>query len=111
MPAGPYPKRRAAAAARLEGLWGGGKSAPLTAQEQAERAALEAMPEGAIETREMPEVKDWSSAERGRFSRPVKRQITLRLDADVSDFFERAGKGCQTRVNEALRACVERHRE
>ena len=84
---------------------------PLTVQEQAELAALEAMPEGAIETGEMPEVKDWSRAERGRFYRPVKRQITLRLDADVIDFFERGGKGYQTRMNEALREWVERHRD
>ena len=68
------------------------------------------MPEDAIDTREMPEVRDWSGAERGRFYRPLKRQITLRLDADVVDFFERGGKGYQTRINEALRVWVEQHR-
>jgi uncharacterized protein (DUF4415 family) len=57
----------------------------------------------------MPEVKDWSGAQRGRFYRPAKRQITLRLDADVVDFFERGGKGYQTRMNEALRQWVEEH--
>jgi uncharacterized protein (DUF4415 family) len=87
-----------------------GNSEPLTAQQQAELAALETMPESAIDTREMPEVKDWSRAERGRFYRPIKRQITLRLDADVVDFFERSGKGYQTRMNEALRAWIEQHR-
>lgn len=85
-------------------------SDPLTRQERAELAALEAMPEDAIDTREMPEIRDWSGAERGRFYRPVKRQITLRLDAEVVDFFERGGKGYQTRINEALRAWVEQHR-
>ena len=82
----------------------------MTRQERAELAALEAMPEDAIDTREMPEIRDWSGAERGRFYRPVKRQITLRLDAEVVDFFERGGKGYQTRINEALRAWVEQHR-
>jgi uncharacterized protein (DUF4415 family) len=82
----------------------------LTPEERAELAALETMPEDAIDTREMPEVRDWSGAERGRFYRPLKRQITLRLDADVVDFFERGGKGYQTRINEALRVWVEQHR-
>jgi uncharacterized protein (DUF4415 family) len=88
-----------------------GNSEPLTRQEQSELAALEAMPESAIDMHEMPEVEDWSRAERGRFYRPVKRQITLRLDADVVDFFERGGRGYQTRMNEALRAWVEQHRD
>jgi uncharacterized protein (DUF4415 family) len=87
-----------------------GSSEPLTERQRAELAALEALPEDAIDTREMPEIKDWSEAERGRFYRPVKRQITLRLDADLVDFFERAGKGYQTRMNEALREWVELHR-
>lgn len=86
-----------------------GNSEPLTPRQRTELAALEAMPESAIDTHQMPEVKDWSGAERGRFYRPVKRQITLRLDADVVDFFERGGRGYQTRMNAALRQWVERH--
>lgn len=87
-----------------------GGSDSLTPEERAELAALEAMSEDAIDTREMPEIRDWAGAERGRFYRPLKRQITLRLDADVVDFFERGGKGYQTRINEALRVWVEQHR-
>ena len=86
-----------------------GNSEPLTEHEKAELAALETMPEGAIDARDVPEVRDWSTATRGRFYRPIKRQITLRLDADVIDFFERGGKGYQTRMNEALRAWVRQH--
>ena len=41
-----------------------GNSEPLTPRERAELAALEAMPESAIDTRAMPEVEDWSKAER-----------------------------------------------
>ena len=82
----------------------------MTPEERAELAALEAMSEDAIDTREMPEIRDWAGAERGRFYRRLKRQITLRLDADVVDFFERGGKGYQTRINEALRVWVEQHR-
>ncbi len=35
--------------------------------------------------------------------RPIKRSITLRLDADVVDWFKKAGRGYQTRINRALR--------
>ena len=35
--------------------------------------------------------------------RPVKKPVTLRLDADVLEWFRRDGRGYQTRINEALR--------
>ena len=36
-----------------------------------------------IDTSDIPEILDWSDAKRGMFYRPVKQQITLRVDADV----------------------------
>ena len=36
--------------------------------------------------------------------RERKKAITLRVDADVLDFFQRKGEDYQTRMNEALRA-------
>jgi uncharacterized protein (DUF4415 family) len=38
--------------------------------------------------------------------RPIKRSITLRLDADVVDWFKKAGRGYQTRINRALRGLM-----
>ncbi len=35
--------------------------------------------------------------------RPVKKPVTLRLDADVLEWFQRNGRGYQTRINVALR--------
>ena len=35
--------------------------------------------------------------------KPVKRPVTLRLDADVLAWFQQAGRGYQTRINRALR--------
>jgi uncharacterized protein (DUF4415 family) len=35
--------------------------------------------------------------------KPVKKPITLRLDADVLAWFQRGGRGYQTRINRALR--------
>ena len=83
----------------------------LTAAEQrAELAALAALPDEAIDTTDIPEVRDWSGAKRGVFYRPVKQQLTLRLDADVIDWFRKQakGKGYQTDMNRALREYVVR---
>lgn len=60
----------------------------LTPAQQAEIDALAALPEPGIETREMPEVLDWSGARRGLFFRPIKQQLTLRIDADVIAWFK-----------------------
>ena len=83
----------------------------LTPRQQAELEALDRMPDGRIDMSEAPEITDWSSARRARFYRPVKRQLTLRIDADVVDWFKRhpRGRGYQTHINEALRAYVEQH--
>jgi uncharacterized protein (DUF4415 family) len=35
--------------------------------------------------------------------RPVKKPVTLRLDADVVEWFQRDGRGYQTRINRVLR--------
>jgi len=37
------------------------------------------------------------------YYRPIKRPVTLRLDADVLAWFQRQGRGYQTRINRALR--------
>lgn len=86
------------------------KSKGLTPELRKELEALAAMPDDTIDLSDMPEVTDWSNAERGKFYRPVKRQLTLRLDADVVHWFKSQGKGYQTRINEALRRHVEEQR-
>lgn len=40
-----------------------------------------------------------------------KSQITLRLDADVLDWFKAGGKGYQTRINAVLRAYVDAQKQ
>jgi len=56
-----------------------------------------------------PEVGKWMVAERGRFYRPLKEQITLRLDKDIIAWFKASGRRYQTRMNDALRDYVRRH--
>ena len=73
--------------------------------------ALEALPEDQIDTADAPEILDWSDARRGVFYRPVKQQITLRLDADIVAWFKAQapeGRGYQTDINGALRDHVRR---
>ncbi len=38
---------------------------------------------------------------------PAKRQLTIRLDADVLDWLKGQGKGYQTRINHILRVVME----
>lgn len=88
-----------------------GKS-KLTAAQQAEIDALAAMPEDQINTKAVPEQRDWNDAKRGAFFRPVKKQLTLRLDADVIDWFKThaaGSEGYQTSINSALRAHMQQH--
>ncbi|MGO8914482.1 MAG: BrnA antitoxin family protein [Stellaceae bacterium] len=86
-------------------------SRPLSPDQKAELDTLAKLRDDQINTRDVPEVRDWSGARRGVFYRPVKQQITLRLDSDVIAWFkDRApkGEGYQTDINRALRDHVHR---
>ena len=89
-----------------------GRADRLTPAQQAEIEALAALSDDHIDTRDIPEVRDWRGARRGLFFRPNKQQLTLRIDADVIAWFKHHtpdGEGYQTRINRALRAYVEQH--
>jgi len=63
------------------------------------------MSDDEIDTSDIPELPPdaWKNAIRGRFYRPVKQAISMRLDADVVAWLKKAGKGYQTRANQILR--------
>jgi uncharacterized protein (DUF4415 family) len=87
-----------------------GTSRPLTRAQLAELKSLAALPDDAIDTSDAPQLLDWSGARRGLFYRPVKQQLTLRLDADVIAWFKKhttPDEGYQTRINRALREYVQ----
>ena len=44
----------------------------------------------------------------GDIYRPLKKPVTLRLDADILAWFKRDGRRYQTRINAALRRVMER---
>ena len=78
---------------------------PLTESQKAELAALAALPDDQIDFSDIPEVTEerMKTAIRHRFYRPVKQQITARLDSDVLHWLKSEGKGYQSRMNEILR--------
>ena len=81
-------------------------SKALTQRQKADIEALAALPDEEIDTSDIPEILDWSGARRGALYRPVKQQITLRLDADVLAWFRAnapGGRGYQTEINRVLR--------
>ncbi len=85
--------------------------AELPSDVRAQIRALEAPPDDQIDTADIPEILNWSDAKRGVFYRPVKQQITLRVDADIIAWFKahaRDGREYQTDINGALRAHVQR---
>jgi uncharacterized protein (DUF4415 family) len=72
-----------------------------------EIAALKRMKDDQIDTSDIPEVTDWSGAVVGKFFRPIKEPVTIRIDADVLDWLKSKGKGYQTRINQLLRAAMQ----
>ena len=78
---------------------------PLTEKQKAELAALADMPDSEIDYGDIPELSDgqFRNAARGRLYRPVKQQITARVDADVLAWLKAQGKGYQARMNAILR--------
>lgn len=75
----------------------------MSAELARELAALRKVPDGAIDMTGMPEVLDWSAATIGKYYRPIKQPVNIRLDADVLAWLRSTGKGYQSRLNELVR--------
>jgi uncharacterized protein (DUF4415 family) len=77
--------------------------------ERRELEALSKLPDRAVDTSDIPEIRDWSAAKMGHFYRPAKRMVTIRLDADVVEWFKSQRGKYQTAVNRVLRAYMLRN--
>lgn len=76
----------------------------LTAEKRKELLRLAKMPDSQIDLSDIPEIKNLpSEAIIGRFYRPNKTSVTIRLDADVLAWLKATGEGYQTRINTYLR--------
>jgi uncharacterized protein (DUF4415 family) len=80
----------------------------LTAGRRRRLERLSLRPDRETDTSDLPELteKFWQNAVRNPFYRPVKKQLTLRLDADIITWLRRQGKGYQTRANALLREAM-----
>ncbi|RRH90006.1 cytoplasmic protein [Mesorhizobium tamadayense] len=88
----------------------------LTEAQKAEIAALKARSDDDVDTSDIPELPEefWQNAVRNPYFKPVKQQLTLRLDSDLVAWFKRRtpeGRGYQSAINKALREYVMRHRK
>lgn len=69
------------------------------------------MPDEDIDLSDDAETTNGKGGMRGRFYRPTKRPVTMRLDADLLAWLKAQGKGYQTRVNQLLRAQMMKDRK
>lgn len=81
---------------------------PMTPEQEARLDALAARPEEAIDYSDIPPLDErfWARAARNPFWRPVKQQLTVRLDADVLAWLQSGGPGYQSRMNDILRQAM-----
>lgn len=75
----------------------------LTGKRRAEIETLARLPDSEIDTSDIPEALFTGQAVVGRFYRPIKKPVSIRLDADVLAWLRRGGPGYQRRINEILR--------
>jgi uncharacterized protein (DUF4415 family) len=75
----------------------------LTKSQAKQIRTLKRMKDEDIDFTDIPEKTDWSKAVVGKFYRPIKKSLTIRIDADVLAWVRGQGKGYQTRINRYLR--------
>lgn len=81
---------------------------PLTEAQKDNLKRLAAKPDDQIDMSDIPELTDAQLADmkRSEHFRPVKKQITARVDADVLAWLKSQGKGYQSRMNAILRQAM-----
>jgi uncharacterized protein (DUF4415 family) len=81
---------------------------PVTSARRRQLAQLAERPDADIDFSDIPPLQDkfWTNAVRNPWYRPVKQQLTVRLDADVVLWLREHGKGYQTRLNNVLRSAM-----
>jgi len=85
-----------------------------TPKEKRELAKLAALSDKDIDFSDLPELteKFWQNAVPNPFYRPVKKQVTLRIDADIFAWLRQQGQeGYQSRLNALLRGVMLRDLE
>jgi len=81
---------------------------PISEGERRNLKRLANMPDSKIDFSDAPESQVApSEIHIGRFYRPIKQLVSLRVDADVLAWYRARGKGYQTFMNAALRRAMQ----
>jgi uncharacterized protein (DUF4415 family) len=76
----------------------------LSDEKRMQLEKLARRPDSEIDFSDIPEIREIpSDAVIGKFYRPKKTSVTIRLDADVLAWLKASGEGYQTRINDYLR--------
>ncbi len=77
---------------------------PISDKQRRELERLAAFPDSQIDFSDAPEGNPrMSDIQTGRFYRPIKQLVSIRVDADVLAWFRGQGKKYQTYMNQVLR--------
>jgi len=83
----------------------------LSAEKRKKLKNLAAGPDREIDFSDIPEIREIpSDAVIGKFYRPKKETVTIRIDSDVLAWLKASGRGYQTRINNFLRILMQRSR-
>ena len=77
---------------------------------QSDLKRLDSMGDESIDYTDIPELDENFFRKARVVVPPGKKQLTIRLDADVVSWLKDQGKGYQSRINAILRAYYEAHR-
>jgi uncharacterized protein (DUF4415 family) len=80
-----------------------------SAEQKARLEAVASLPDEQIDYSDAPSLPNAAWVKAAALPHP-KQQITLRIDAEVLDFFRHTGKRYQSRMNAVLRAYMEAHK-
>jgi uncharacterized protein (DUF4415 family) len=84
----------------------------LTAEKRNKLKKLAARPYREIDLSDIPEIQELpSDAVIGKFYRPKKASVTIRIDTDVLAWLKASGGGYQTRINEYLRRLMRQNQK
>lgn len=85
--------------------------APLTEKQRRELTKLKRKSDSQIDFSDAQQKEPLpSEVHIGRFYRPIKQLVSIRVDADVLEWFRGRGKKYQTYINEVLRQEMRAHR-
>jgi len=82
---------------------------PLTRRQKEKLKQVARIKDEDIDFSDIPESTNawFARAVRGKFYKPVKEIVSIRLDKDVLAFYRSQGAGYQTRINDTLRSAMQ----